>query len=99
MFGGHGVSVDGLSVGLIADDVLYLKCDGETVADFEAVGLEPFIFDKGGRPVAMSYRRAPDAALDDAELLRDWVMRALGAARRAKKPPARRAARGSGRPW
>lgn len=104
MFGGHGLSVDGFSVGLIADDVLYLKCDGATSAAFEAAGLEPFMYDKGGVMVAMSYRRAPDAALDDADVLREWAGLALEAARRTKRPAPRtlprRGPRGAtARPW
>lgn len=100
MFGGHGVSLDGLSVGLIADDVLYLKCDAQTVAVFEAEGLAPFMYDKGGAMMPMSYRQAPDAAMDDGALLRLWVGRALEAARRVKRPLPRRAPRsGTARPW
>jgi len=100
MFGGYGVSLDGLSVGLIADDVLYLKCDAGNVAAFEAEGLGPFMYDKGGVMMPMSYRQAPEAAMDDGEVLRLWVGRALEAARRVKRPLPRRAPRGStARPW
>lgn len=100
MFGGHGVSLDGLPFGLIADDVLYLKCDAESEGRFVAEGLAPFVYDKGGTPVAMSYRRAPDAAMDDGEVLREWAVLALAAARRARKPAARRGPRsGLTRAW
>ncbi len=30
MFGGHGLYVDGMIVGIVVDDVLYLKTDAET---------------------------------------------------------------------
>ena len=30
MFGGHGLYVDGLIVGIVVEDVLYLKTDDET---------------------------------------------------------------------
>ena len=53
-------------------------------AAFDAEGLEPFIYDKGGMPVAMSYRRAPDAAYDDPEVMAEWAALALAAARRGK---------------
>jgi len=32
MFGGHGLYLDALMVGLVADDVLYLKTDARTRA-------------------------------------------------------------------
>jgi DNA transformation protein len=99
MFGGHGVSLDGLSIGLVADDVLYLKCDAQTLARFEAEGLGPFLHEKDGRMVAMSYRRAPDAAMDDGDVLREWAGLALEAARRAKRSAPRRAPRGLARGW
>ncbi len=101
MFGGYGVSLDGLAFGLIADDVLYLKCDGGTEARFEAAGLAAFTYDKGGQPVAMRYRRAPDEAMDDADMMREWTELALSAARRARKTgQPRRAPRGAmTRPW
>jgi DNA transformation protein len=101
MFGGHGASLDGLAFGLIADDLLYLKCDEATEARFMAEGLAPFLYDKGGTMVAMRYRRAPDAAMDDAECLREWVGLALEAARRVKRPAGpRRGPRSTlARPW
>ncbi|QMW23486.1 TfoX/Sxy family protein [Sandaracinobacteroides saxicola] len=86
MFGGHGVGIDGFSIGLVGDDTLYLKVDGQTKPIFEAEGLEPFTYDGKGKPIAMSYHRAPDAAMDDPDILREWAALALAAARRAKKP-------------
>jgi DNA transformation protein len=86
MFGGAGVSIDGFSVGLIADDLLYLKVDKISISRFEDENLPPFLYDKGGRMVAMSYHRAPDAAYDDPEVLRQWAELALAAAVRAKTP-------------
>lgn len=92
MFGGHGVSVDGLSVGLIADGVLYLKVDAGNEARHQAEGLGRFIYDgKDGRPMAMSYAAVPDAAYAVPAKLMDWAEGALGAARRAaaKRRPKR----------
>lgn len=90
MFGGAGVSIDGFSIGLIADDLLYLKVDKASIGRFEAEGLDPFLYDKDGRLVAMSYHRAPDAAYDDPETLREWAELALAAAIRAKAPQRRK---------
>jgi DNA transformation protein len=90
MFGGAGVSIDGFSIGLIADEVLYLKADAGNAAAFDAMGLGPFMYQKGDRLVAMSYRRAPDSAHDEPAIMREWGELALAAAMRAKAPKRRR---------
>lgn len=89
MFGGYNVALDGLTFGLIADDVLYLKVDMHNLETFTGAGLEPFTFDKQGEAVVMSYRQAPDL-LEDWDAFEPWVMGALEAARRAKKPKAKK---------
>lgn len=83
MFGGHGLFLDGVMLGLIADSVLYLKVDDETEGEFVARGLEAFTYHKQGKPFRMSYCQAPDEALEDAEEMRAWANRAYGAALRA----------------
>ena len=85
MFGGHGLYLDDLMVGLVADEVLYLKTDAVTRARFEDVGSRPFEFQSRARtmPVVMSYWEAPADAFDDVDALREWLTLAHGAARRA----------------
>ena len=39
MFGGHGIFLEGLMFGLVADSVLYLKVDKETENEFKDRGL------------------------------------------------------------
>lgn len=95
MFGGHGVYHDGLMFGLVVADTLYLKCDPLIAADFETEGLEPFTYrDRNGRRAVMSYRRAPEALLDDPDLAAQWASKAYAAALRARsaarKPRTRR---------
>ena len=85
MFSGHNVALDGLTFGLIFDDVLYLKTDAQTLEAFTSAKLEPFTFEKQGELVTTSYRQAPDV-LEDWEAFEPWVTGALEAARRAKKP-------------
>jgi len=82
MFGGYGISCDGLTFALVSDDTLYFKVDDGNRAAYEALGLEPFrpFADK---PTAMSYRPPPDSALDDPDDLLDWARPALEAALRA----------------
>jgi DNA transformation protein len=91
MFGGHGLYLGDLMVGLIADDVLYLKTDAQTRAEFEAAGARPFEFQMRTRaePVVLSYFEAPADALDDTEAMRHWLELAHGAAKRAAARRAR----------
>jgi len=84
MFGGQGIFFDELMIGLVADDTLYLKVDAESKLVFDERGLGPFKYQKGGKMVAMSYRLAPEEALDDPSEMAAWANRAYDAARRAK---------------
>ena len=95
MFGGHGVYRDGVILGIVIDEVLYLKTDAATRADFEAEGSEPFMYEaKDGKRVAMSYWRTPEAALDSPEDFRPWARRAWEAAlRKPVAKPKKKAAR------
>ena len=86
MFGGFGLFAGDLMFALISDDVLYFKVDDELRPRFEAEGLEAFSYDRaGGRRVIMSYWRAPERLLDDADELREWARAALAAARRGQR--------------
>lgn len=59
MFGGHGLFLDGLMFGVIANDVLYLKADKLTQDEFINKGLEAFSYQKNGKQFNMSYYQAP----------------------------------------
>ncbi len=83
MFGGYGIYLDRVMFALVANDTLYLKVDEESRGEFEAAGLEPFRYTKKGKTYQMSYHAAPEDALEDAELLRDWARKAVDAAMRA----------------
>ena len=85
MFGGWGFYLDELFFALIADEVLYLKTDGETEAVFRDAGSSPFTYTyKDGRSVTMAYWSAPEEAMESPATMRDWARLALGAALRAK---------------
>ena len=101
MFGGHGIYLDGMIVALVVADVLYLKSDDETRADFVARELEPFCYrTKTGAVQATSYYRPPDEALESPAAMREWLRRALSAALRSatrkSAKPARRKPRARG---
>lgn len=84
MFGGHGVYVDGLIVGIVIDDTLYLKTDDTTRPAFVARDLAPFLYASKRRPaVATSYFAPPEEALESSAAMREWLRLALAASRRA----------------
>tara|TARA_B100000508_G_C11197540_1_gene151415 strand:+ start:23 stop:346 length:324 start_codon:yes stop_codon:yes gene_type:complete len=85
MFGGHGLFHQGLMIGLVADDVLYLKIDEQSKAAFIDEGCEPFMYNKGGKQVQMSYFTAPDRVFDDPDEAVRWASLAYDAALRSKK--------------
>jgi DNA transformation protein len=97
MFGGHGLYLDGLMVGLIAAEQLYLKTDAQTLPQWQAAGGRPFVYasTRGGvtRRATMSYWTPPSEALESAALMQPWARLALEAAlrSRAARPPRSRA--------
>ncbi len=93
MFGGHGIFLDGLMFGLVADRCLYLKADDESAGQFETLGLSRFIYYKKGKPFSLSYYEAPEDALETADSAQTWGNIAFAAAirgankkKRPKKP-------------
>ena len=80
MFGGYGIFLEGLMFGLVADSVLYLKVDEETEIEFKAKGLEPFMYDKKGKRIKMSYYQAPEESLENDEEMNSWADKAYCAA-------------------
>lgn len=84
MFGGHGIYIDGLFMAIIAWDELYLKVDDTTKAAFDAESCAPFVYSKDNKQMTMSYRRAPDDAMDAPHLMAPWARLAIGAALRAR---------------
>ena len=102
MFGGSGISVDGLTIALIADlgggEKLWLKASDETRAQFEAAGGARFTYEmtRNGitAPRGMNYYSAPEEAMDSPDAMQPWARLALDCALQAKlakpaksKPP------------
>lgn len=84
MFGGQGIYCDGIIIAVVLDGELYLKCDPETEAAYEAAGCDRWRYTRPGRaPVAMPYYRLPDEALEDADEMARWALVAVSAARNA----------------
>lgn len=86
MFGGSGVYLDGIMVGLVIDDTAYLKTDAENRAAFEELDCGPFTYArKDGREVATSYFEVPADAWDDPRLMERLAIGAHRAARRSRR--------------
>ncbi len=87
MFGGAGIYADlaegPVMFGLIAFETVYLKVDDGNRADFEAAGMEPFVYESpAGKKGVMSYYQLPDDLYDDPAELKIWAQKALDAALR-----------------
>ncbi|MEI8157029.1 MAG: TfoX/Sxy family protein, partial [Burkholderiales bacterium] len=98
MFGGWGISTDGLTIAIIADlgrgEKLWLKANDESRQAWEAAGCERFTYSasKDGEPVSrgMNYYSAPEDAMDSAHAMAAWARMALQAAlmtKNTKKSP------------
>lgn len=94
MFGGHGLYLDDLFFGLIAYDTVYLKTDDENRGDYVKAKAKPFSFESARKGlVVTSYWQCPDAVMKDARKLRQWIGKALDAARRKKAAKPKRTPR------
>jgi len=81
MFGGHGLYARGVMFGLLDDDELYFKTDGETRPRFLAADCRMWLYPGSDET---SYYRPPDEAHEDAEAMRPWALLGLEAATRLK---------------
>lgn len=94
MFGGYGISTDGLTLAIVADlgggEKLWLKASDDTRAQWEAAGCARFTYasTKDGQPVArgMDYYSAPEDAMDSPHTMAPWARLALDAALAARAP-------------
>lgn len=85
MFGGYGLYDGEAMFALIAYDRLYFKADAVSRPEFEAEGLNPFVYEMRGRTVSMSYYEAPPEVFEDSGEMREWMHKAMAAARRARE--------------
>ncbi len=93
MFGGWGISVDGLTIAIIGDfgagERLYLKADDASRASFEKAGCEQAVYEMKGVPRPMNYYTAPEDAMESTQLMAPWARQALECALRAHASKAR----------
>ena len=93
MFGGWGISVDGMNIAVLADlgkgETLYLKVSDSSRAAFEREGCFAFQVEMRGKLMGMGYYSAPADAMESPALMLPWgrlALQAAIAARAAKKP-------------
>jgi DNA transformation protein and related proteins len=86
MFLGWGLSVDGLTVAVIAYDTLYLKANAATQVHFVAAGCQIFEHEANGRKRQMQYYTAPEPALESRAAMQPWAALSMQAAVAARKP-------------
>ena len=95
MFGGFGISTDGLNIALVLDlgqgDTLWLKVDAETRSQFEVAGCVPFVYEARGKLVRVNYYSAPDDAMESSQLMAQWARLSLACALKARAAKAVRA--------
>lgn len=99
MFGGWGISVDGMTLAIITNlgvgEKLWLKGDEGARARYEAAGCERFTFQMKDRLASMGYYTAPEEAMDSQDAMRAWAQLALECALRARaaRPPVKTSAK------
>ncbi len=90
MFGGFGISIDGLTIALVVDlgsgELLWLKADEASRAQYEAAGCARFTYDTKLGPRGVNYYSAPDEAMESQDAMRPWARLALDCALKARKP-------------
>lgn len=99
MFGGFGISTDGLTIAIVADlgggETLWLKADADTRSQFEAAGCERFSYsmNRNGKEAvqSMNYYSAPADAMESPHLMLPWARLSLQSALKARPVPKKRA--------
>jgi DNA transformation protein len=99
MFGGWGISTEGLTVAILADlgqgEILWLKANEESRPHFETQGCARFTYLVQGQLKSMNYYSAPADAMESPALMAPWARLAMQAAliaknaKAAKKPRAK----------
>jgi DNA transformation protein len=86
MFGGHGIYLDKIIIGIIVEGELYLKADKELVAKYKKEGLYPFTYEgHKGKIYEMSYMSVPIEILEDREAIQARIYESFKISRESKK--------------
>ena len=90
LFGGYGLYREATLFAIVTNDTLYFKGDETTREEFIAAGSARFVYQAKKRSIELTYWRAPDACLDDAQTMSRWCTLAWTAARSARRETLRR---------
>lgn len=83
MFGKTGVFCDGVMLGMVTDNMLYVRVDDQNRAIFqEAASHPPLSYEKQGSSIDLAFWRVPERLFDEPDELVTWARAALAAARR-----------------
>lgn len=86
MFGKSGVFCDGVMLGMVTENTLYLRVDDHNRATFaEAASSPPLNYAKRGQTIDLSFWRVPERLFDEPDELVEWGRSALAAARRVAR--------------
>ncbi|HST28419.1 MAG TPA: TfoX/Sxy family protein [Rudaea sp.] len=90
-FGGTGLRSGANFFGMIMDGTLYFSTSPVTRAEYEKRGSRCFSYAKQGKVQATKMFEVPAEVLDDADMLRDWALRAIAdSGRKRKAGPSRK---------
>lgn len=83
MFGKTGVFCDGVMLGMVADNALYVRVDNQNRETFkEAAASPPLNYAKNGTTIDLAFWRVPERLLDEPDELVAWAQAGLAAAHR-----------------
>ncbi len=99
-FGGEGIYLGDVMIGMVFDDIIYFKTDDESRKPFLAEKSKPFSFVKRstGETIVTTWFALPDRLYDDPEELAAWARRAHAAALRSETVRKRRTRAGTAAP-
>lgn len=83
MFGKTGVFCEGVMLGMVTEDTLYVRVDDHNRATFkEAESSPPLNYAKKGSLIDLAFWRVPERLIDEPDELVAWARAALAAAHR-----------------
>lgn len=92
MFGGWGISAEGLSVAILLDlgggATLWLKAAPGDEQRYTDAACQRFTYAAKGKTVSLNYYSAPPDAMESPALMAPWARLALEAALQARRKPA-----------
>jgi DNA transformation protein len=99
MFGKSGVFCDGVMLGMVTENTLYLRVDDQNRVMFkEAEAFPPLNYAKKGSTIDLSFWRLPERLFDEPEEFVAWAQAALAAARRVAAKRERVVTKRKGKP-